>query len=64
MKLSVEVTGQQEAQLAEEANRLNIRIEDLAAAALQDLLAQREADFRQAAARVVEKNRELYRRLA
>jgi hypothetical protein len=64
MKLSVEVTGPQEAQLAEEAKRLNIRIEDLAAAALQDLLAQREADFRQAAARVVEKNRELYRRLA
>ena len=53
-----------EAQLAEEAKRLNIRIEDLAAAALQDLLAQREADFRQAAARVVEKNQELYRRLA
>jgi hypothetical protein len=51
-------------QLAEEARRLNVRIEELATAALQDLLAQREADFRDAATRVLEKNRELYRRLA
>jgi hypothetical protein len=64
MKLSVEVTGPQEAQLAEEAKRLNVPIEELATAALQDLLAQREADFRDAASRVLEKNRELYRRLA
>jgi hypothetical protein len=64
MKVSVEVTGPQEAQLAEEAKRLNVRVEELATAALQDLLAQRDADFRQAAKRVLEKNRELYRRLA
>jgi len=64
MKVSVEITGAQEAQLAEEAKRLNIRVEDLASAAVQDLLAQRESDSRQAAARVVEKNRDLYRRLA
>jgi len=64
MKLSVEVTGPQEVQLAEEAKRLNVPIEELATAALQDLLAQREADFRDAASRVLEKNRELYRRLA
>ena len=64
MKVSVEVTGPQEAQLAEEAKRLNVRVEELATAALQDLLAQRDADFRQAATRVLEKNRELYRRLA
>jgi hypothetical protein len=64
MKVSVEVTGPQEAQLAEEARRLNVRVEELATAALQDLLAQRDADFRQAATRVLEKNRELYRRLA
>ena len=64
MKVSVEVTGPQEAQLAEEAKRLNVRVEELATAALQDLLAQRDADFRQAATRVLEKNRGLYRRLA
>jgi hypothetical protein len=64
MKLSVEVTGVQERQLADEAERLNVPMDELAAAAVQDLLAQRDADFRQAAARVLEKNRELYRRLA
>jgi len=64
MKLSVEVTGAQEMQLAEEAKRLNVPVEESATAALQDLLAQRDTDFRQAAARVVEKNRELHRRLA
>jgi len=64
MKVSVEVTGPQEAQLAEEAKRLNVPVEELATAALQDLLAQRDADFRQAATRVLEKNRELYRRVS
>jgi hypothetical protein len=41
-----------------------VSAEDLAAAALRDLLAQREADFQTAAGRVLAKNRELYRRLA
>jgi len=64
MKLSVEVTEAEKAKLAEEARRLNVSAEDLAAAAVQDLLGQRDADFERAAARVLEKNRELYRRLA
>ena len=64
MRLSVELTPALEAQLAAVAARLNVSAEDLAAAALRDLLAQREADFQAAASRVVEKNRELYRRLA
>jgi hypothetical protein len=64
MKLSVEITEAEKAKLAEEARRLNVSAEDLAAAAVQDLLGQRDADFEQAAARVLEKNRELYRRLA
>ena len=64
MKLSVEVTGAEEAKLAQEARRLNVSAEELAAAAVQDLLGQRDADFERAAARVLEKNRELYRRLA
>ena len=64
MKVSVEVAGQQEAQLAEEAKRLHVRAEELATAALQDPLAQRDAAFRQAAARDLEENRDLYRRLA
>lgn len=64
MKISVEVNGNQERQLTEVAKLLNVRPEDLAAAAVQDLLAQAEEDFQDAAGRVLKKNRELYRRLS
>jgi len=64
MRLSVELTSALEAQLTAVAARLNVSAEDLAAAALRDLLAAREADFQAAAGRALEKNRELYRRLA
>jgi hypothetical protein len=64
MKFSVEITGAQEHQLAETARRLNVPPEELALAAVRDLLAQKEADFERAASRVLEKNKELYRRLA
>jgi hypothetical protein len=64
MRLSVELTSALEAQLTAVAARLNVSAEELAAAALRDLVAAREADFQAAAARVLEKNRELYRRLA
>lgn len=64
MKISVEVNGAQERQLNEVARKLNVRPEELASAAVHDLLAQAEADFEKAADRVVKKNRELYRRLA
>jgi hypothetical protein len=64
MRLSVDLSPALEAQLAAVAARLNVRAEDLAAAALRDLLAQREADFQSAAAQVLAKNQELYRRLA
>ncbi len=63
MKISVEVNGAQERQLNDAARKLNVRPEELASAAVQDLLAQAEADFQKAADRVVKKNRELYRRL-
>ena len=64
MRLSVDLPPALEAQLAAVAARLNVRADDLAAAALRDLLAQREADFQAAAGRVLEKNQKLYRRLA
>jgi predicted transcriptional regulator len=64
MRLSVELTPKQEQQLAAIAARLNIAPEVLAAAALRDLLDRREDEFEAAAARVLEKNRDLYRRLA
>ena len=63
MKLTVEVTGDQERQLADVARRLNVPADQLAAALVRDLLSQRETDFSEAAARVLEKNRELYQRL-
>ena len=64
MKLSVEMTDEQQRRLAKEAKRLNVAVEDLAGAAVRDLLAEPEADFQQTARRVLEKNRELYRRLS
>jgi hypothetical protein len=64
MRLSVELTPKQEQQLAAIAARLNVAPEILAAAALRDLLDRREDEFEAAAAHVLEKNGELYRRLA
>ena len=64
MRLSVDLTPAQEAQLAAVAARLNVPAEALAAAALRDLLERREADFQTAAERVLAENAELYGRLA
>ena len=64
MRLSVELTPKQEQQLVAIAARLNIAPEVLAAAALRDLLDRREDEFETVAARVLEKNRDLYHRLA
>jgi hypothetical protein len=54
----------QRAALAATAERLRVAPDELAAAAVRDLLAQPAEDFSRAAERVLEKNRELYRRLA
>jgi len=64
MTLSLNLTGEAERRLAEVAKRLNVPLNDLAAAAIRDLLAQPAEDFDRVARRVLEKNRELYRRLA
>jgi hypothetical protein len=64
MKLAFELSVQQAEKLRAEAERLGLAPEDLARAALSDLLATPDAEFHAVAARVVEKNRELYRRLA
>jgi hypothetical protein len=64
MKISVELTEMQRAALAATAERLLVAPDELAAAAVRDLLAQPAEDFSRAAERVLEKNRELYRRLA
>lgn len=65
MRISLELTADQQKRLEEEANRLRLSPEELAQAALEDFLApDDDADFRRAAAHVIAKNSELYRRLA
>jgi hypothetical protein len=58
MTLSLSLTGDAERRLAEVAKRLNVPLNDLAAAAIRDLLAQPAEDFDGVARRVLEKNRE------
>jgi hypothetical protein len=64
MVLPVELTEAQLESLRLRAKALGISPEQLAAAAVADLVAKPAADFEQAAARVLSKNAELYRRLA
>jgi hypothetical protein len=64
MKLIIEVPEPIEQRLSEIASRLNIPTAELAVALLRDFAGHHEADFQAAAARVLEKNHELYRRLA
>jgi predicted transcriptional regulator len=64
MSLSLELPHDAEKRLAELAKRLNVPLHELAAAAVRDLLAQPTEEFDAVARRVLEKNRELYRRLA
>ena len=64
MKLTIELTEQQAQRLREGASRLGVEPEQLALAAVADLIASEGPDFDAAAQRVLEKNEELYRRLA
>jgi len=64
MKLTIDLSPAQAERLRHEAERLGLAPEDLARAALADLLATRDEDFKAAAERVLQKNEELYRRLA
>ena len=62
--LTVRLSDSQAAHLAEEAQRLGVSPEDLLRAAVIDLLEARDEAFLTAAKHVMEKNTELYRRLA
>ncbi len=64
MPISLNLPPEAERRLAEVAKRLNVPLNDLASAAVRDLVAQPAQDFEAVAKRVLEKNRELYRRLA
>ena len=64
MKLAIELSDEQANRLREGADRLGIEPEQLALAAVMDLIASEGPDFDSAAARLLKMNREPYRRLA
>ena len=64
MKMSIDLPESQVEKLRREADRLGIQPEELASAAVVDLLNRETQDFEQAAEYVLRKNQELYRRLA
>ena len=64
MNITVPLTDEQAERLNRFAESLGVDPAELARAACVDLLSQPARDFRDAAAHVLEKNRELYRRLA
>jgi hypothetical protein len=64
MELALKLPPAQAEKLQREAERLGVSPEDLARAALTDLLATPDPEFREAASRILAKNQELYRRLA
>jgi hypothetical protein len=64
MVLPVELTESQLESLRQRAKTLGVSPEQLAAAAVADLVGKPAEDFEQAAARVLSKNADLYRRLA
>jgi hypothetical protein len=64
MKLTIDLSAAQAERLRLEAARLGLAPEELARAAVADLLATRDDEFKAAAERVLRKNEELYRRLA
>jgi hypothetical protein len=64
MKIAIDLSPSQEDRLRERAKSLGLSPEDLARAAVADLLANPDDEFQAAAELVLQKNTELYRRLA
>jgi hypothetical protein len=64
VKLAVDLTAAQADMLKGEASRLGVPVEDLARAAVLELISARSEEFRRAAEQVVRKNLELYDRIA
>ena len=64
MKVAFELPSAQAEKLSQEAARLGVLPAELARAAVSDLLATPDESFCAVAQRVLQKNQELYRRLA
>jgi predicted transglutaminase-like cysteine proteinase len=62
--ITVTMTDDRLSELKEIAARFGISVEELVQLSLEDLLAQPEATFQRATDYVLNKNRELYQRLA
>ena len=62
--IPIDLTPAQETMLRQEAESLGVPPELLARMAVEDLLDRPHADFQEAARQVLDKNRELYERLA
>ena len=63
MSISLHLDEEQSRRLEERARELGVDPGELAKAAVNDLLSRPDDDFSRAAQFVLEKNRELYRRL-
>ena len=63
MKIAIELNSAQSERLETIATSLGVNAEELAQAAVADLVSAGAADFESAASRVLQKNRELYQRL-
>ena len=64
MKLSIDLNDVQIGLLRQAAAKLGVPVEDLARAAVSDLLVGEDDEFADVARRVLEKNKELYKRLS
>lgn len=64
MKIAIDLSPSQVDRLQERAKSLGVQPEELARAVVADLLASPDEGFLAAAEMVLEKNAELYRRLA
>lgn len=64
MTISLQLDDEQSRRLIEVAGELNVDPSELAKAAISELVSRPSDDFDRAARHVLEKNRELYRRLS
>ena len=64
MAISLQLNEEQSRRLEEVASQLRVDPVELAKAAISDLVSHQSSEFDRAAGRVLEKNRELYRRLS
>jgi hypothetical protein len=63
-RIIVEIDDNKAAILEDKAKKFGLLPEQFVTASIEDLISQPEADFEEAMRKVLDKNRELYKRLA